>query len=441
VSLTVQPPPVQPILSIDSKALALNLVEGSSSQTAQIRVANAGGGTLSFTAVATTLSGGQWLSVSPTTGVAKPDLPSALTVIASAATLQAGIYQGKIAIVDGSVTESVSVTLSVSSPNQILLLSQSALSFTTVAQGGAPSYPSNGPPAILGVSTGLGGLYQITVTVPNGVGSGQASILISSAGQTSQAGVTLAITGSATSNMPVITAVSTAGGFPDIAQNDWVQITGTNLAPASVGPNGLTWGSAPEFASGRMPMQLSGVSATVNGKPAFVYYVSVNQLNILSPLDTTLGPVQIVVTNGSVSSTPFTATMRAAAPSFPLVGNYIVATHADNSLIGPTSLSVPGYPFTPAHPNETIVLYAFGFGLPTTTLTNGSSSQVGPLPTFPVIQIGATLANVVYAGVISPGLYQFNVIVPATAANGDNAVTCSYSGLNAPAGALINVQR
>jgi uncharacterized protein (TIGR03437 family) len=135
-------------------------------------------------------------------------------------------------------------------------------------------------------------------------------------------------------------------------------------------------------------------------------------------------------------------TMVVSSPSFPLVGatQYVVATHADNSLVGPTSLSVPGYPFTPARPGETIVLYGFGFGLPTTALVNGSSIQTGVLPTLPAIQIGGVPTTVKFAGVISPGLYQINVVVPSTAQSGDNPLTCSYNGLPAPGGDLIAIQ-
>jgi uncharacterized protein (TIGR03437 family) len=132
----------------------------------------------------------------------------------------------------------------------------------------------------------------------------------------------------------------------------------------------MTWDSAPDFARKRMPEQLGGVSVAVNGKPGFVYFVSATQINVLAPLDNTLGPVQIVVTSGGVSSAPFVANRRPAAPSFPLIGStrYVVATQADYSLIGPTSLSAPRCPFTPARPGQTIVLYGFVFGLPTTTV-------------------------------------------------------------------------
>jgi uncharacterized protein (TIGR03437 family) len=183
---------------------------------------------------------------------------------------------------------------------------------------------------------------------------------------------------------------------------------------------------------------LGGVGVTVNGNPAFVYYVSGTQINVLSPLDNTIGPVQIVVTNGGVSSASFTANKRIAAPSFALFGqHYIVATHSDYTLVGPTSL---GPAFTPAAPGEIVLIYAFGFGLPVTPLVNGSLSQSGTLPMLPSIRIGGAPALVTFAGVVSPGLYQLNVTIPAAAANGDNSVTCTYAGLSTPVGDLIAVK-
>ena len=113
----------------------------------------------------------------------------------------------------------------------------------------------------------------------------------------------------------------------------------------------------------------------------------------------------IVVTTGDLSSAPATATAGAAAPSFLLFGGskYIAATHADGSLLGPASMSAPGYPFTPAAPGETIVLYATGFGLPAANLTEGSATQFGPLRSLPAVRIGALSAEVQFAGVVEPG--------------------------------------
>ena len=240
-----------------------------------------------------------------------------------------------------------------------------------------------------------------------------------------------------------LTSINAVGGGPDVAQNTWIEIKGTNLAPADLGAGGFTWSTAPEFASGKMPTQLRGVSVKVNGKPAYVYYVSPTQVNVLTPLDSAQGSVPVQLTNGASTGAPLTVKVKSAAPAFLLLGatKYIAATHVDGSLLGPTSMSVPGYAFTPAQPNETIILYANGFGLPSATLDEGSASQFGALPTLPVIQVGGATATVTFAGVVSPGLFQFNLVVPANAASGDNPVTAGYAGFTTPSGALIMVQR
>jgi uncharacterized protein (TIGR03437 family) len=248
---------------------------------------------------------------------------------------------------------------------------------------------------------------------------------------------------------PAITSVTTAYGGPAIAQNTFIVIKGANLVPATTPASGAIWSSAPSFASGLMPTQLGGVSVTVNNKLAFVYFYcsaatdtacGQDQLNILTPLDNTIGPVPVVVTSGGVASPPFTANMQAVAPSFLLfsTAGYVAATHANSSLLGPTSL-FPGSS-TPAKPGETIILYAVGFGLPATSLTNGSSSQSGSLPVLPVCQVGGTAAALAYAGLNgSPGLYQLNLTIPVTAASGDNAIGCTYNGSATPSGDLITV--
>jgi uncharacterized protein (TIGR03437 family) len=240
---------------------------------------------------------------------------------------------------------------------------------------------------------------------------------------------------------PVILGAATAGGAPNIAQNGWIAITGMNLVPPGTGP-GVTWEKSPSFESALMPIELAGVRVTINGKPAFVYFASPNQINVLSPLDNTVGMVEIVVTSAGVSSAPFLASLQPAAPSFPqLAGtSYVVATHTDYSLVGPASLSSPGYPFTPAHRGEIVVLYAFGLGLPASPLVNGSSLQSGSLPNLPQVQIGDADANVLFAGVISPGLYQLNVTIPLNASTGDNRIVMTYNGQSTSAGNRIAVQ-
>jgi uncharacterized protein (TIGR03437 family) len=95
---------------------------------------------------------------------------------------------------------------------------------------------------------------------------------------------------------------------------------------------------------------------------------------------------------------------------------------------------------TPAQPGEEVVLYATGFGGTTSAIINGSLGQSGTLPVMPVIQIGSVSATVIFAGLVSPGLFQFNAFVPASAANGDNTLTAQYSGQSTQSGVLLTVQ-
>ncbi|HVO97022.1 MAG TPA: endo-1,4-beta-xylanase [Bryobacteraceae bacterium] len=245
-----------------------------------------------------------------------------------------------------------------------------------------------------------------------------------------------------------ITSVHTTSGGTTIAQNTYIEIKGANLVPSTTPASGVIWSSAPSFQQGQMPTQLGGVSVTVNGQPAFVYFYcsaatsacKQDQINVLTPLDNTTGPVPIIVTSGSTVTAAFTATMAATVPT-PLLFNPlgpIVATHLNYTLAGSAAL-YPGYS-TPAAPGETVAVYAVGLGLPTTPLTNGSSTQTGSLPYVPSCTVGGLSASVA-AVLVSPGLYQLNLTIPPSAQSGDNPVACTYNGVSTPAGAFITVQQ
>ena len=55
---------------------------------------------------------------------------------------------------------------------------------------------------------------------------------------------------------------------------------------------------------------------------------------------------------------------------------YIAATHLNFTLLGPTTL-YPGAS-TPANPGETVIIYAVGFGNPSTTLTVPTPAPLPP---------------------------------------------------------------
>lgn len=57
-----------------------------------------------------------------------------------------------------------------------------------------------------------------------------------------------------------------------------------------------------------------------------------------------------------------------------------------------------------------------------------------------MVQIGGIAATVRYAGLIGPGEFQFNVIVPANLPNGDNTLTATYGGTTTQTNVAITVQ-
>jgi uncharacterized protein (TIGR03437 family) len=172
---------------------------------------------------------------------------------------------------------------------------------------------------------------------------------------------------------------------------------------------------------------------------AYVYYISPTQVNILTPPDAISGSAQVVLTNNGVASAPFAAQAQSMSPTFFVFndGQHVAAVHGDGSLLGSASMSVPGYTFTPAQPGETVLLYANGFGATNTPIVSGSLTQSGTLNPQPVIKIGGVTATVTFAGLVSPGLFQFNVVVPSNAPGGDEPVTATYNGATTQAGTLL----
>jgi hypothetical protein len=137
VAVTLTVTAVQPAsLAVQPTSLSFRSAAGGAAPAAQsLSIANAGGGTLSWTAQVS--SGGAWLSVSPTAGSASPGLASIVQVTAKTSGLTAGNYGGSITISSPTTnqTQTVAVSLSVTQANQRLLVGQSGFFFTGVEGG------------------------------------------------------------------------------------------------------------------------------------------------------------------------------------------------------------------------------------------------------------------------------------------------------------------
>jgi len=239
------------------------------------------------------------------------------------------------------------------------------------------------------------------------------------------------------STAPVISLVANAEGeSPTIAPNTWVEIKGVNLAPP--GDSRIWQGS--DFLNNQLPTKLDGVSVIVNGQSAFVYYISPTQVNVLTPPEPFQGSVQVQLINAGVASASVTVQAKPLSAAFFIFngGPYVTAVHANGSLIGPTTLYSGST--TPAKPGETILLFADGFGPTSTPVVTGSLVQGGTLSPPPVITIGGIAATVQFAGLVAPGEFQFNVVVPAAIADGDQSITATYNGVTTQSGVLLTVQ-
>jgi len=235
---------------------------------------------------------------------------------------------------------------------------------------------------------------------------------------------------------PLVSLVANAEGEEaTIAPNTWVEIKGSRLAPPG---NSRIWRDG-DFVNNKMPTQLDGVSVTVNGRSAYVYYISPTQINILTPPDALPGDAPIVVSNNGAASAQFAALTQSLSPSFFVFsdGLHVAAIHLDGTFIGPTSFSVPGYNFSPAKPGETISIYANGFGPTSIPVTAASLTQGGTLSPLPVITIAGRNAAVPFAGLVGPGQFQFNVIVPNPVPQGDQIIKATYGGAGTQSGTLL----
>ena len=233
-----------------------------------------------------------------------------------------------------------------------------------------------------------------------------------------------------------ITSVANGASFQaGFASSTWVSVFGTNLSQTT-----RTWQDS-DFVNGLLPTSLGGVSVAVNGRAAYVGYISPTQVNILAPDDATVGAVQVQVTTTQGMSNSLTAQKQQIAPAFFWMagGTYVAAQHVDYSYVGKPG-SIAGVATQPAKPGEMILLYGTGFGLsipplPSSQLVTTPAHLVNPVQ----VTIGGVDAPVAYAGLVEAGLYQFNVTVPSVP-SGDAAVVARTGGVQTQTGVSITIQ-
>jgi uncharacterized protein (TIGR03437 family) len=395
-----------------------------------------------------------WVSVSPVNGTANAS-PKTITVTPNTSNLPVGLTSGVITIASANapaVLVNVQANISPFSISASGSLVEFIASGMTKSGTLAVTTVDNAPALLQASAATTGGdwlrLLSSNLSAPGSIsyvidatnlnaGNYNGMLTLICAPVNPCAAVPVGISLTVSQSKPVITeVVNTAGGALTISQNTWIEIKGTDLSLTT-----RTW-KASDFdpQTGLMPTKLDGVSVTVNGKAAFVYYVSPTQINVLTPVDPALGSVPIIVTSPLGTGATTNAVLLENSLGFFTFNSdkYAAATHANGSLLGPPSL-YPGLT-TPAQPGETIVIYGNGFGQTNPPLAPGFAVQLGLLPANPVITIGGLSAVVKFAGVVAPGLYQFNVVVPPAAPDGDLPISATYNSFTTHSGVFVTIK-
>ncbi|MGA3017527.1 MAG: DUF1800 family protein [Bryobacteraceae bacterium] len=236
---------------------------------------------------------------------------------------------------------------------------------------------------------------------------------------------------------PQITSISNnASGAAAIESGSWVSIYGSGLSLTT-----RPWQGS-DFSGNNLPTTLDNVSVTINGKKAAISYVSPGQLNVQAPTDTTTGPVQVQVINSSGTATG-TANLQNYSPAFfTFQAKYASALHnADGVYVAPAGYFGSAITSRPAQPGEILQIYATGLGPTTPAVPAGQLvGSAEPLSDLTKLQvtIGGVAATVQYAGIVTPGEYQINAVVPQVV-TGDEAIVATIGGVSSQTGVSIPV--
>ena len=283
----------------------------------------------------------------------------------------------------------------------------------------------------------LDGGYDVVFNVPGDLPAGSYATVVSIGGYSSFPRTLYigAVQPSITSGGIVpIDSTSTT-----IQPGSWVSIYGTNLAGGTA-----IW-------NGNFPTTLNGTSVTIDGIPAYLWYVSPGQINLQAPDDSARGTVAVVVTTNGVSTTS-SVTLGSYSPSFSLLDQKHVAgiilrqngTGAYGGgtydIVGPAGNSL-GYPTVPAKAGDSLELYGVGFG-PTSPVVLSGQAYSGAAATTSAVQLTVHGVSITpsFAGLTSAGLYQINFTLPAGLGSGDVPLAAMVGGIETPSNVVLSVQ-
>ena len=212
---------------------------------------------------------------------------------------------------------------------------------------------------------------------------------------------------------------TTSGGF--------ISIYGTNLSTQGI----ASW----NVVNNKLPTTTGGSEVLIDGKLAYLSYVSPTLINAIVPVDSTVGSVSVQVVTAVGASPAITVNKKAIAPGLFTIAQggarYAIATLPDGTLALPAGLLPASAAVRGAKPGDTIALWASGLGPTSPAYPDGQVVTVqnrGTITSPYSVLIGGKPAVVQYAGLVGAGLYQVNVVVPQVAA-GDASIVMTVAGV------------
>ena len=230
-------------------------------------------------------------------------------------------------------------------------------------------------------------------------------------------------------NAPALTGVvHTASFLPKVAPGSYVSIFGSGFTSQPSDWNASITGN-------NLPIEVNGIRVRVNAQFAYVEYVSPTQVNFLLPANARVGiaNVELSTPDGSMTSSVEIDALAPGLFSYMLSGTlYPAALFASTATYVAATGALPGYTSRPAVAGDVIELFGTGMGATSPAAPDGvtftDAYPAANLASFRAT-IGGKAASVLYAGLVSPGLFQVNVQVPAGLSGGDQVIGLSVGGV------------
>ena len=228
--------------------------------------------------------------------------------------------------------------------------------------------------------------------------------------------------------MCCVAAQINPGGVVNAASSSVAKLARGGLATIY----GDHFASAPTLAGSLpLPLILGGVSVTVGGIQAPLYYVDSGQINFQVPFEVpAASSVDVAVSiNGVLSSSASVAMAEYAVGVFSYANDPVVVHFSDNS---------PVTAAKPALPSETLLVYVTGIGKLQNPPRTGAAALSSPLASAadsPSVTVAGTPATVLFAGLTpgAVGLGQVNITLPPDLPSGSLPLAIQFPGDSSPA--------